>query len=73
MDKWRGNRRGLEQIPVPIRVLPKARRDARGVGIRLIIDDCLIPSTTGALAAHLEHRVEATQDGAFSLVMGGQS
>jgi len=28
--------------------------------------------TIGAFAAHLEHRVEATQDSAFLLVMGGQ-
>jgi quercetin dioxygenase-like cupin family protein len=28
--------------------------------------------TIGAFAAHLEHRVEATQDSAFLIVMGGQ-
>jgi quercetin dioxygenase-like cupin family protein len=28
--------------------------------------------TIGAFAAHLDHRVEATQDSAFLLVMGGQ-
>lgn len=33
----------------------------------------LSPGTTGAFAAHLEHRVEATQDSAFLIVMGGQS
>jgi quercetin dioxygenase-like cupin family protein len=32
----------------------------------------LSPGTTGAFAAHLEHRVEATQDSAFLIVMGGQ-
>jgi quercetin dioxygenase-like cupin family protein len=29
--------------------------------------------TAGAFAAHLEHRVEATQDSAFLIVMGGQA
>jgi len=29
-------------------------------------------STTGVFAAHLEHRVEASQDSAFLIVMGGQ-
>jgi quercetin dioxygenase-like cupin family protein len=33
----------------------------------------LSPGTTGAFSAHLEHRVEATQDSAFLIVMGGQS
>jgi len=33
----------------------------------------LSPGTTGVFAAHLEHRVEATQDSAFLIVMGGQS
>ena len=33
----------------------------------------LSPGTIGAFAAHLEHRVEATQDSAFLIVMGGQS
>jgi hypothetical protein len=33
----------------------------------------LSPGTTGAFAAHLEHRVEATQDSAFLIVMGGQA
>jgi quercetin dioxygenase-like cupin family protein len=28
--------------------------------------------TTGAFAAHLDHRVEATQDSAFLIIMGGQ-
>jgi quercetin dioxygenase-like cupin family protein len=32
----------------------------------------LSSGTTGTLAAHLEHRVEATQDSAFLIVMGGQ-
>jgi quercetin dioxygenase-like cupin family protein len=32
----------------------------------------LSPGTTGAFSAHLEHRVEATQDSAFLIVMGGQ-
>lgn len=33
----------------------------------------LSPGTTGAFSAYLEHRVEATQDSAFLIVMGGQS
>ena len=33
----------------------------------------LAPGTTAAFAAHLEHRVEATQDSAFLIVMGGQA
>ena len=33
----------------------------------------LSPGTTGVFSAHLEHRVEATQDSAFLIVMGGQS
>ena len=33
----------------------------------------LAPGTTAAFAAHLEHRVEATQDSAFLIVMGGQT
>jgi quercetin dioxygenase-like cupin family protein len=33
----------------------------------------LSPGTTGAFSAHLEHRVEATQDSAFLIVMGGQA
>jgi quercetin dioxygenase-like cupin family protein len=33
----------------------------------------LTPGTTGALSAHLEHRVEATQDSAFLIVMGCQA
>jgi quercetin dioxygenase-like cupin family protein len=33
----------------------------------------LSPGITGAFTAHLEHRVEATQDSAFLIVMGGQS
>lgn len=33
----------------------------------------LSPGTTGAFAAHLEHRVEAIQDSAFLIVMGGSS
>jgi len=33
----------------------------------------LTPSTTAVFAAHLAHRVEATQDSAFLLVMGGQA
>jgi quercetin dioxygenase-like cupin family protein len=32
----------------------------------------LAPETTAAFAAHLKHRVEATQDSAFLIVMGGQ-
>jgi quercetin dioxygenase-like cupin family protein len=33
----------------------------------------LSPGTTGAFSADLEHRVEAIQDSAFLIVMGGQS
>ena len=33
----------------------------------------LSPGATGAFSAHLEHRVEATQDSAFLIVMGGQA
>lgn len=33
----------------------------------------LSPGTTGIFSSHLEHRVEATQDSAFLIVMGGQA
>jgi len=33
----------------------------------------LSSGTTGVFSAHLEHRVEATQDSAFLIVMGGQA
>jgi hypothetical protein len=36
---------------------------------RLTLD----PSTAAVFAAHLPHRVEARQDSAFVLVMGGQA
>jgi hypothetical protein len=33
----------------------------------------LSPGPTGAFSAHLEQRVEATQDSALLIIMGGQS
>lgn len=60
------------QAPAPVTLLPLFGH------IVLLADEGrtsteLSPGTTGAFAAHLEHRVEAMQDSAFLIVMGGQS
>ena len=57
--------------PAPVTLLPLFGN------IVLLADDRrksteLAPGTTAVFAAHLEHRVEATQDSAFLIVMGGQ-
>ena len=56
--------------PAPVTILPLFG------SIVLATDEgrtstALDPGTTAAFAAHLEHRVEATQDSAFLIVMGG--
>jgi quercetin dioxygenase-like cupin family protein len=57
--------------PAPVALLPL-------FGNMILLADAgrksieLDTGTTGAFAAHLDHRVEATQDSAFLIVMGGQ-
>ncbi len=58
--------------PAPVTLLPLFG------SIVLITDEGrksaeLSPGTTGAFSAHLEHRVEATQDSAFLIVMGSRA
>ena len=58
--------------PAPVTLLPLfgeiVLTSAAG-STRLTLD----PSTAAVFAAHLPHRVEARQDSAFVLVMGGQA
>lgn len=58
--------------PAPVTILPLfgsivLSTDAGGASTELD------PGTTAAFAAHVEHRVKATLDSAFLIVMGGQA